>query len=266
MAEKQVKSRQRVADHGEVFTAEREVKAMCDLVKSETERIDSRFLEPACGDGNFLAEILRRKLAIVKQNYAPRRGSCHDYELYAVRSLMSLYGVELLHDNVLACRERLFRIFDEEYTSVCKKNASDEVRAVVRYVLEKNILQGDALALVQVDGDGQPTDKPIIFAFHGYPTLVHELTYERTNRNLSVHGYQEEGTITTPFDMRVQNEIDRFHLVKDALLHLPQLGNKGAYLIQQMNDKLVAHKNYIHEVGQDMPEILDWKWHLPENR
>lgn len=109
-------------------------------------------------------------------------------------------------------------------------------------------------------------DRPIIFAFHGYPTLVHELTYERTNRNLSVHGYQEEGTITTPFDMRVQNEIDRFHLVKDALLHLPQLGNRGAYLIQQMNDKLVAHKNYTHEIGQDMPEILDWKWHLPENK
>ena len=90
--------------------------------------------------------------------------------------------------------------------------------------------------------------------------------YERTNRNLSVHGYQEEGAITMPFDMRVQNEIDRFHLVKDVLLHLPQLGNRGAYLIQQMNDKLVAHKNYIHEIGQDMPEILDWKWHLPENK
>lgn len=81
-------------------------------------------------------------------------------------------------------------------------------------------------------------------------------------QNLSVHGYQEEGTITTPFDMRVQNEIDRFHLVKDAVLHLPQLGNRGAYLVQQMNDKLVEHKNYIHEVGQDMPEILDWKWHI----
>ena len=103
-------------------------------------------------------------------------------------------------------------------------------------------------------------DKPIIFAFHGYPTLIHELTYDRANRNLSVHGYQEEGTITTPFDMRVQNEIDRFHLVKDVVQHLPQLGNRGAYLIQQMNDKLVAHKNYIHEVGQDLPEILDWKW------
>ena len=91
---------------------------------------------------------------------------------------------------------------------------------------------------------------------------MRELTFERTNRNLSVHGYLEEGTITTPFDMRVQNEIDRFHLVKDAVQHLPQLGNRGAYLIQQMNDKLVEHKNYIHEVGQDLPEILDWKWHV----
>lgn len=98
------------------------------------------------------------------------------------------------------------------------------------------------------------------------PTLVYELADERANRNLSVHCYQEEGIITTPFDMRVQNEIDRFHLVKNALLHLPRLGNRGAYLIQQMNDKLVAHKDYIHEVGQDMPEILDWKWHLPESK
>ena len=107
-------------------------------------------------------------------------------------------------------------------------------------------------------------DKPIIFAFHGYPTLIHELTYQRANRNLSVHGYLEEGTITTPFDMRVQNEIDRFHLVKDVLIHLPQLGNRGAYLIQKMNDKLVEHKQYISEVGLDLPEIRDWQWKLPE--
>jgi len=104
-------------------------------------------------------------------------------------------------------------------------------------------------------------DKPIIFAFHGYPTLVHELTYERHNRNLSVHGYQEEGTITTPFDMRVQNQIDRFNLVKDAIMHLPQLGNRGSFLIQKMNDKLVEHKQYIAEYGQDLEEIRNWEWH-----
>lgn len=110
------------------------------------------------------------------------------------------------------------------------------------------------------------TDKPVIFAFHGYPTLIHELTYRRDNQNMSVHGYQEEGTITTPFDMRVQNEIDRFNLVKDAIMHLPKLGNRGAYLIQKMNDKLVEHKQYIAKYGQDLEEIRDWEWHTPENK
>ena len=109
-------------------------------------------------------------------------------------------------------------------------------------------------------------DKPVIFAFHGYPTLIHELTYERNNHNISVHGYQEEGTITTPFDMRVQNQIDRFNLVKDAIMHLPQLGNRGSYLIQKMNDKLVEHKQYIAEYGQDIEEVRNWEWHTPENK
>ena len=103
-------------------------------------------------------------------------------------------------------------------------------------------------------------DKPIIFAFHGYRKLVHELTYNRHNRNLHVFGYMEEGTITTPFDMRVQNEIDRFHLVKATVESLPQLGNKGAYLNQLMCDKLVEHKQYIAEYGQDLPEVRNWKW------
>ena len=105
-------------------------------------------------------------------------------------------------------------------------------------------------------------DKPVVFAFHGYPKLIHELTHGRHNeQNFFVHGYLEEGTITTAFDMRVQNHIDRFSLVKEALKHLPQLGNKAGHLTQQMNDLLVKHKNYIAEYGQDIPEVLEWEWH-----
>ncbi len=103
-------------------------------------------------------------------------------------------------------------------------------------------------------------DKPIIFAFHGYHTLIHELTYRRNNKNIHVYGYKEEGTITTPFDMRVQNEVDRFSLVKNVIQYLPQLGNRGSHLIQIMNDKLVEHKQYIHEYGVDLPEVAEWRW------
>ena len=105
-------------------------------------------------------------------------------------------------------------------------------------------------------------DKPVVFAFHGYPKLIHELTHGRhIEQNFFVHGYLEEGTITTAFDMRVQNHIDRFSLVKEALKHLPQLGNRGGHLNQEMNDLLVKHKNYIAEYGQDLPEVLAWEWH-----
>ncbi|MDO5775994.1 MAG: phosphoketolase family protein [Eubacteriales bacterium] len=104
-------------------------------------------------------------------------------------------------------------------------------------------------------------DKPVIFNFHGYASLVHELTYRRhNNRLMHVRGYKEEGTITTPFDVRVQNSIDRFHLVIEALKYLPQLGNRGAYLYQLMNDKLIEHKQYIHEYGVDLPEVANWIW------
>lgn len=103
-------------------------------------------------------------------------------------------------------------------------------------------------------------DKPILFAFHGYPSLIHELTYRRSNKQLHVRGYIEEGTITTPFDMRVQNRLDRFHLVADAVKLIPSLGNRGAALVQEMNDKLVEHKQHIRTFGTDLPEVEHWAW------
>ena len=157
-----IKSKKRVAERGEVFTGEREVKAMCDLVRQETERIDSRFLEPACGDGNFLAEIVTRKLAVVKKMY---KRNPYDYERYSVLAMSSVYGVDILKDNAEECRTRLFDIWDKEYASVCKKQVSEETRAAVRYILDKNILCGNALTLVCVDENQQDIpDKPIIFA------------------------------------------------------------------------------------------------------
>ena len=108
-------------------------------------------------------------------------------------------------------------------------------------------------------------DKPILFAFHGYAKLVHELTYRRRNPLLHVRGYKEEGTITTPFDMRVQNDLDRFHLVMDAVKLIPELNNRGAFLIQEMKDKLRAHADHIRRYGEDLPEVRDWRWSgMPE--
>ena len=157
---KQIKSKKRVADHGEVFTNEREVKAMCDLVSQECERIDSRFLEPACGNGNFLAEVLTRKLNRVKQLY---KKNAYDYERYSVLAISSIYGVDIMQDNVKECQARLYEIWDKEYIKACKKNCNNETRNAVIYILSKNILCGNALTMMQVDENQQDTETPIIF-------------------------------------------------------------------------------------------------------
>jgi hypothetical protein len=163
---KQVKSKKRVAEHGEVFTAEREVKAMCDLVKQETERIDSRFLEPACGNGNFLAEILSRKLAVVRKKY---KKSPYDWERNSLLALGSLYGVDLLIDNCTECRQRLFKIWDMEYKAVCKKECNDDTREAAKFILSRNIICGNALTLNCVDENGEDTAEPIVFSEWTFP-------------------------------------------------------------------------------------------------
>ncbi len=136
-----------------MYTGEREVNAMLDLVKQETERIDSRFLEPACGTGNFLVEILRRKLSVVEARYSK---SQLDYERNAVLAVSSVYGIDILEDNVVACRERLFELFDAAYTSRFKRRAKEECRRAVRFILEQNIVHGDALTLKTVGHEPQP--------------------------------------------------------------------------------------------------------------
>lgn len=153
---KQVKSKKRVADHGEVFTNDREVNAMLDLVKHETERIDSRFLEPACGNGNFLAEVLRRKLKVVDQRYANNQ---MDWERYAVIAVSSIYGVDILEDNAQECRVRLYQIFDDLYTSHFKDKCKEDCRRSIRFLFDRNILWGDAL-----DFTNPATKQPIVFS------------------------------------------------------------------------------------------------------
>lgn len=153
---KQVKSRKRVADHGEVFTNEQEVSAMLDLVKHETDRIDSRFLEPACGNGNFLTEVLHRKLNIVDLRYSK---SQIEWERYAVIAVASIYGVDILEDNAEECRERLFEIFNFRYISLFKEKCKEECRRSIQFLLSRNILWGDAL-----DFTNPVTKEPIIFS------------------------------------------------------------------------------------------------------
>lgn len=144
-----------------MFTNEREVNAMLDMVRQETERIDSRFLEPACGDGNFLSEVLRRKLDVVDSRY---RRSLPEWERYAFIAVGSIYGVELLRDNTIACRERLYGIVERCYARVSKGSQNQAFLDAISFVLERNILNGNALSLKAVDEHGRDTDEPIVFS------------------------------------------------------------------------------------------------------
>lgn len=197
MMAQQIKSKQRVTDHGEVFTNEREVNAMLDLVKQETERIDSRFLEPACGEGAFLTEILRRKLSVVKSRYAK---NAFDYERYSLLAVMSIYGVDILKDNAATCRDNLFAIWNKEYTAVCKAQANDECRKVVKFILQTNIICGDALTMKQNNGT------PITFAEWSFvcPTMVKRRDYQL---DVLLSGNEQEYDI---FNWHYDNEIKAF--------------------------------------------------------
>ncbi|RXJ52640.1 DNA methyltransferase [Gelidibacter gilvus] len=152
----QVKSKKRVSDHGEVFTSEREVNDMLDLVKQETQRIDSRFLEPACGSGNFLVEVLNRKLRVVESIF---RRSQLEYERNSVLAISSIYGVDILNDNVKECRERLFEIFDSKYSKLYRKKCTEQCRQSIKFILSKNIMLGDALYYTNPE-----TNEPIVFS------------------------------------------------------------------------------------------------------
>lgn len=197
----QVKSKQRIMDHGEVFTSEREVNAMLDLVKQETQRIDSRFLEPACGNGNFLAEILRRKLEIVKSRY---KKSQLEFERYAITAISSIYGIDILEDNVQECRERLFEIFDKKYTQIFKDKCKQACRDSAWFILSRNILWGDALTLKTVCGK----EDPIVFsewsAVNGSMikrrdyTLANLLAYQPMGAGTLFSDLGEEAFIPTP--------------------------------------------------------------------
>ena len=182
--EKQIKSKERVRERGEVFTAAREVNAMLDLVKDETENIDSTFLEPACGDGNFLDEVLRRKLAVCKKRYGK---SAADYEKMSFLACTTLYGVDIMVDNVERCRERLFETWEDSFGRANtpgspRSDFHDRVSAAVRKVFEKNILLGNALSMKRVDEKGNDLDEPIVFTEWKFPWIDKDIVKRKEYR------------------------------------------------------------------------------------
>ena len=221
----QVKSKKRIADHGEVFTAEREVKAMCDLVEQECLRIDSRFLEPACGDGNFLSEILQRKLSIVKEKY---RRSAYDWERNSLLALGSLYGVDILADNCEQCRQRLFKLWEKAYKSICKKDCNDETRRAARYILRRNIVCGNALSLRCVDKQQRDTLEPIVFSEWSFPqnnAFIHRKDYTFAEL-LDEKSQKKKSMQQTLFDTEDSDPDGEGKFVQEFVCHYRKLGEE----------------------------------------
>ncbi len=225
---KQVKSRERVVEHGEVFTAEREVKAMCDLVDQETQRIDSRFLEPACGDGNFLAEILTRKLNMVTKKY---KRSSYDWERNSLLALGSMYGVDIMLDNCEICRDRLFQLWDKEYKKACKKECNEETRDAAKFILARNIVCGNALTLMCVDDTGSDTDEPIVFSEWTFPfndarIQRKDYTFEELVNAEEPPKKKKEAQITL-FDIDENKPDEEGKFLKQYLTHYRRLAENG---------------------------------------
>lgn len=221
----QIKSKERVAMRGEVFTAEREVNAMCDLVADECLRPDSRFLEPACGDGNFLSVILKRKLAELRRKY---KKSPRDYEKLSIVAIGSLYGVDIMNDNVVACRERLFSIWNEEYTAHCKADATDEAREAARFIIGRNIITGNALTLMCVDGEGKDTPAPIVFSEW---TLIGGTQMQRSDYTMSdllLYNDSSEGNL---FALTEEQKEEGGVFLRRYITHYKKVQDYGEHII-----------------------------------
>lgn len=202
----QQKSKKRIVDHGEVFTSTREVNAMLDLVKDQTEIIDSKFLEPACGTGNFLVEVLKRKLQIVENKY---KRSQLEFERNAVLAISSIYGVDILSDNVNDCIERLFTIVDSKYTKLYKKLCKVECREAFKFILKRNILLGNAL-----DFTNPETEEPVVFSEWKFIS----------------------GSLIKRRDFRYKYLVDKTNATK----HLSDLGN-SSFIDEPVKDFPVIH-------------------------
>jgi hypothetical protein len=227
---RQIKTKERVEEHGEVFTNSREVNSMLDLVKGETERIDSRFLEPACGDGNFLAEVLRRKLNAVSKKCSSSQSS---WELGGAIAVSSIYGVEILSDNAAECRERLLGIFlDEYYKKQYPSSVNEKYIGVIRFLFSANIICGDALKLLDSEG------RPLIFAEWGFIgdkvqrrdfALSGLLSESKAALTTAISQEERENGAMSLFDDAPDEDYENAGLIKDRiypLISFMELGGK----------------------------------------